>query len=214
MTVLTQQKAPKEPYTSVAYCNWLTTLSQYYYFIPGEVELTDEQMDAQNAAKGEAQEAIEDGDNAKAVECMTKAIAVGGATAMMYGKRADLLLKMKKPKAAILDCDAALKLNPESAKAHKVKGLASRYLHNWADAHTHISKAMAIDFDDSLEDAQKFVDKRWKEIQKVETLKRNRAELLKERQQKKLRKQRMKEIEKAKAAQAKRDAEAGMGEYL
>lgn len=147
---------------------------------------------------------------------MTKAIAVGGATAMMYSKRADLLLKEKKPKAAILDAEAALKLNPESAKAHKVKGLASRYLHRWADAHKHIAEAMAIDYDDSLEDAQAFVKTRWVEMQKVETAKRNRADEMKVKNQKKLRKQRKEEHEKAKAEQAKRDAEreAEMGEFL
>ena len=46
----------------------------------------------------------------------------------MYAKRADSYLKMKKPNAAIRDCDKQLALNPDSAKALRVRGPAYRYL--------------------------------------------------------------------------------------
>jgi len=138
----------------------------------GEIELTDEQMDKQGDLKQQAQEAIEDGDKAKAITLLTEAFAIGNVSAMMYAKRADILLKSKRPVAAIKDADAALAVNPDSAKANKIKGLACRYLHKWDDAHTHISKAQQLDFDDGLEEAQKFVDKRFKELEKVRVAKR------------------------------------------
>lgn len=42
--------------------------------------------------------------------------------------RAECLIKLSKPVAATRDCDAALKLNPDSAKALKVRGMAKRLL--------------------------------------------------------------------------------------
>ena len=45
---------------------------------------------------------------------------------MMYAKRANILLKQKRVKAALRDCDEAIKLNPDSATAHKFRGRANR----------------------------------------------------------------------------------------
>lgn len=47
-------------------------------------------------------------------------------SALLYAKRAECYLKLKKPNAAIRDCDAALGLNPDSAKAFKARGVAHR----------------------------------------------------------------------------------------
>ncbi len=46
----------------------------------------------------------------------TGAIVIGNPSALLYTRRAELLLKLKRPVAAIKDCDAALKLNPDSGK--------------------------------------------------------------------------------------------------
>merc|ERR1719323_418192 len=101
----------------------------------GEVELSDEQFDAQGAAKQAATEAIEDGDLNKALDKYTEAIKIGNATAMMYAKRAEILLKLKRPCACISDCDAALEVNPDSAKAYRTRGKAHRKLGHWEEAH-------------------------------------------------------------------------------
>jgi tetratricopeptide (TPR) repeat protein len=53
---------------------------------------------------------------------------------MNYTKRADLLMKSKKPRAAIADCKAALEINPDSAKAYRISGLAYRRTHQWDEA--------------------------------------------------------------------------------
>lgn len=46
---------------------------------------------------------------------------------MLYAKRASILLKQQRVKAAIRDCDEALKHNPDSATAYKFRGRAHRY---------------------------------------------------------------------------------------
>lgn len=92
---------------------------------------------------------------------------IGNPTAMMFAKRADMLLKSKRPAAAIKDCDAALELNPDSAKALRVRGVAHRKLHNWNEARRDLSEAQKIDYDDGAEDAKVFVTKKWQAYEKV-----------------------------------------------
>lgn len=78
-------------------------------------EATEAEMDAAMAAKAKAQEALEAGDHAGAVTHLTTALAAM-PSALMYARRAEALLKERRPVAAVRDCDAALQLNPDSAK--------------------------------------------------------------------------------------------------
>ena len=96
------------------------------------------------------------------ITLMTEALKIGNCTAMMYTKRADLLLKAKRPTAAIADCAKALELNPDSAKAFRIRGKANRKLQNWDDAHTDLETAQKLDYDDDTEDVRKFVMTKWK----------------------------------------------------
>ena len=68
-------------------------------------------------AKDKANEAKANGNFDLAVEMFTKSMELGSVGAMTLANRADCLLKMKRPLAAIADCDEALKINPDSAKA-------------------------------------------------------------------------------------------------
>ena len=68
-------------------------------------------------AKDKANEAKANGNFDLAVEMCTKSMELGRVGAMTLANRADCLLKMKRPLAAIADCDEALKINPDSAKA-------------------------------------------------------------------------------------------------
>jgi suppressor of tumorigenicity protein 13 len=43
-------------------------------------------------------------------------------SALVFTRRAELSLKLGRPVAAIRDCDEALKLNPDSGKAYRVRG--------------------------------------------------------------------------------------------
>lgn len=66
------------------------------------------------------------GDLDKAVESYTDALLIGNPTALLYTRRADILLKQKRYAAAIRDCDEALKLNPDNARAYRIRGTAHR----------------------------------------------------------------------------------------
>ena len=86
---------------------------------------------------------------AKAVEELTQALLLAPSP-MTYGQRAQLQLKMKRPLAAINDCTVALNINPDSAKALKVRGKAYRFVGKWKESMADLSKAMSIDFDPAV----------------------------------------------------------------
>lgn len=142
----------------------------------GEKELTDDQMDAQGAAKQAAVEALEDGKLEEALAKYTEAIKVGNATAMMYAKRAELLLKLKRPNACINDCSAAIKVNPDSGKAYRIRGKAHRLLGHWEEAQLDLATGQKLDYDDNTADVQKFVAERFKRINERKTRQRLRDE--------------------------------------
>ena len=85
-------------------------------------------------AKSAAAEAKSAGNNDLAIEMFTKAMELGGASALTLANRfidsgvnelvvyltnyrAQCLLAVRRPLAALSDCNEALKLNPDSAKA-------------------------------------------------------------------------------------------------
>jgi suppressor of tumorigenicity protein 13 len=123
-------------------------------------ELTEDEEDRQNSLKGAAAELLEDGDKAGALAKLTEAIMVGNPNAMVLAKRGELLLKMKKPKAAILDAVAALSKNPDSVKAYRIRGKAYRLLSKWSEAVEDFAQCQAIDFDDDVADVHKYCTKR------------------------------------------------------
>lgn len=83
--------------------------------------------------------------------------ATGSISASSLAKRAECLLKMKRPAAASRDCDAALKVNPDSVKALKTRGRAGRLLGKFVDANLDLAAAQNIDYDPELEELCAFV---------------------------------------------------------
>jgi len=92
------------------------------------LEVTEEMMDNANVMKSEAMQAQRDGNLQGAVEKFTQAIKTNPRSGILYGTRAQALLDLKKPNAAIRDCDIAISKNPDSAKAYKVRAKAHRAL--------------------------------------------------------------------------------------
>ena len=129
-----------------------------------KLELSEAEQDRVNALKAEAQDAIDDGNREKALSLLSEAIVIGAVTAMLMTKRADLLLKLQRPRAAIKDCEVALSLNPDSGKAFRIRGLAYRYLHQWEKAHSDLAAAQRIDFDDATEEVHKLVDEKYRKM--------------------------------------------------
>eukprot|EP01051_Picozoa_sp_SAG22_P018409 SAG22_NODE_3092_length_1947_cov_1.851190_1_plen_480_part_10 len=114
-------------------------------------EWTEENGDKAMAAKQAASEAMQSKDFAAAAEQWGIAIALSPSP-ITFAKRADCFIKMGKPVAAVRDCDAALVLNPDSAKASKVRGMAKRLLGEYEEALANLSKGQSIDYDDTAQE--------------------------------------------------------------
>lgn len=68
-------------------------------------------------AKDAANEAKSSGNYDFAIENYTKAMELGSISAIVLANRAECLLKVRRPLAAVSDCNEAIKINPDSAKA-------------------------------------------------------------------------------------------------
>jgi len=144
---------------------------------PADVEeLTDEQQDKQNALKQEGSDALEDGKQEVALEKFTAAIEIGCASALMYSRRAQLLMQMDRPRAAINDCSAALTANPDSAKAFKIRAKGYVKLERLEEAHSDFQTALKIDYDEQTYEDSLEVAAKVKEIQAAAVANRNKAE--------------------------------------
>lgn len=141
-----------------------------------------------------------EGDYAKALELYNQAVVAAPPSALLYANRAMILEKLGHYQEAVLDCTWALELNPDSAKALKVRGkLRYKYLKDWHGALEDLNQAQAIDFDpDVVEILKELTQLRVEEEQK-QAQERN-AELEKK-------KKKAEEIKRAKQ-EAQREAEA------
>jgi tetratricopeptide (TPR) repeat protein len=78
-------------------------------------------------------------------------------SALTYAKRAECFLKLRQLNAAIMDANAALALNPDSAKGFKARGTAQRLLGNWEAAAKDLGQGLNIDFDEASDATLKVV---------------------------------------------------------
>lgn len=143
-------------------------------------ELSEEQQDKQNACKQQAADAEEDGKLEVALEKLGEAISIGCASALMYSRRAGLLLKLDRPRAAINDCTAALAVNPDSAKACKIRAKAYKKLSMFEEAHADFQTALKIDYDEQTYEDSLDVEAKAKELKAAAVKKRNEDERLEE----------------------------------
>merc|ERR1711865_456331 len=131
---------------------------------PNVAELTDEQVDKQNALKQEGVDFAEDGKLDEALAKFSDAIAIGCASALLYSRRAAVLVQLGRPRAVINDCTAALAVNPDSAKEYKMRARANVKLEQWEQANLDFQTGLNIDFDDDTEEAAKVAAQKSKEI--------------------------------------------------
>jgi len=123
-------------------------------------EVTDDDLTAAGEAKMKAMQAQNEGKFDEALKLFTESIEKNPTSSLTYGSRAALLLKMKRPNAAIRDCNRALQMNPDSAKALKVRGKAYRYIGEYEKAKKDLQAGNKIDFDDDSFAMQKFLEDR------------------------------------------------------
>lgn len=126
----------------------------------GVDELTDDMQDKQNGLKSQAADLMEDGKLDEALKKLTEAIEVGCASAMLLARRAQVLMQLDRPRAAANDCIAALAVNPDSAKAMKIRARAYLKLEMFEEAHADFQTALKIDFDDQTYEDSKDVEAR------------------------------------------------------
>jgi suppressor of tumorigenicity protein 13 len=96
----------------------------------------------------------------------TLAIQAAPPSALLYANRATVLLELQQFKAAERDCNEALKENPDSAKALRVRGLARKELGLWEQSRHDLSESQMIDFDQDTVEALKEVSHKVQEMEK------------------------------------------------
>ncbi|XP_043697739.1 FAM10 family protein At4g22670-like [Telopea speciosissima] len=170
-------------------------------------EVTDENRDASQAAKALAMEAISEGKLEEAIGHLTEAILLNPTSAIMYGTRATVFIKMKKPNAAIRDANAALEINPDSAKGYKTRGIARAMLGQWEEAVKDLHLASKLDFDEEISAVLKKVEPN---VHKIEEHHRKYERLRKEKEEKRIERERQRRKAEAQAAyeKAKREEQS------
>jgi suppressor of tumorigenicity protein 13 len=128
------------------------------------LEVTDEMMDKANEKRTEAQAKLSEGDFESAVASFTEAIKLNPKSALFYARRASCFVKMKKPCAAIRDCDKAISLNPDSAQPYKWRGFANKMLGRWEEAFNDLQLSLKLDYTDDAYEAMKEVEPKHKRI--------------------------------------------------
>ncbi|KAL0318647.1 UNVERIFIED_CONTAM: TPR repeat-containing thioredoxin TDX [Sesamum angustifolium] len=114
------------------------------------IEVTEENQETAQLSKAKAMDAMADGKLDEAIDLLTEAILLNPKSAILYANRASVFLKLKKPNAAILDADAALQINPDSAKGYKARGMARAMLGLWEEAASDLHVASKLDFDEEI----------------------------------------------------------------
>mmetsp|Transcript_15119 Transcript_15119/g.34619 ORF Transcript_15119/g.34619 Transcript_15119/m.34619 type:complete len:374 (+) Transcript_15119:157-1278(+) len=128
-----------------------------------------EDYEKQSDCKASATEAKNSGNLDEALKCYNEAVLAAPPSALLYANRSIVLEKLGHYKAAEVDCEMALKQNPDSAKALKTRGKL-RYMHldDWEGALRDLSQAQSLDFDPEIADILKELTKRRIEKEKEE----------------------------------------------
>jgi suppressor of tumorigenicity protein 13 len=125
------------------------------------------------------------------------------AKAVFFASRAEAFFKQKKPNAAIKDATRALELNPDQAKAYKVRGKAKRFLGQYQEGIQDLHTGQKLDWDEDTQAVIEGIKAR------VEVLTQRKREAERKRQEKELaeRKRRVEAQRKAQEEARKRQAE-------
>ncbi|ONK61313.1 uncharacterized protein A4U43_C08F28420 [Asparagus officinalis] len=168
------------------------------------IEVSEESRDAAQVLKAKAMDAISEGKLEEAIEHLTEAILLNPTSAILYGNRAGIFIKLNKPNAAIRDADAALKINSDSAKGYKARGMAKAMLGQWEEAARDLHMASKLDHDDEIHSVLKKVTSN---VHKIEEHRKKYERLRKERETRRIGRERQRQHAKAEDPESK-DAES------
>jgi len=132
-------------------------------------EPTDEQMEAAMEAKSAASAAMGEGNFEEAIKHFTVVLQTMHS-ALVLANRATAYLKMKKPRAALADCVAAIAQNPDSAKSYKVAGKALCLMGEFEEAFKKLCVGNGIDGDDSSIELHRQLRLRQERVKKNEAI--------------------------------------------
>ncbi|XP_077236060.1 tetraticopeptide domain-containing thioredoxin [Tasmannia lanceolata] len=164
------------------------------------VEVTEESRDAAQMSKAKAMDAISEGKLDEAIEHLTVAIVFNSTSAIPYANRASVFVKMNKPNAAIRDADAAIQINPDSAKGYKARGMARALMGQWEEAANDLHIASKLDYDEEIGSVLKKVEPN---AHKIEEHRRKYERLRKQRELRKAERTRQRRRAEAQAAYEK-----------
>lgn len=128
------------------------------------VEVSEENMEQSSEKRGQAMEAQSEGKLDEALKLWTEAIELNPTSAVLFAKRAYVLLKLEKPNAAMRDANKALELNPDQPLAYKIRGRAHRLLGHWEEAAQDLATACRLDYTDEANEWLKEVTPNAKKI--------------------------------------------------
>lgn len=111
------------------------------------IKLTREMMDQADEKKEEAFDVLEKGDLQSSLELFTEAIKLNPQSSVMYVNRARVFVKLKKPTAAIRDCNKASEIDSKSVLPYKWRGKAYFLLGKWNKAAEDFTRACQLNSD-------------------------------------------------------------------
>lgn len=125
-------------------------------------------FDKAMAAKEAAVDCMEQGNFEGALAKYLEALQ-GERQPMLLANVANCYVKLKQPSNAFLFLDAALEMNPDSAKAHKIYSQAAKSIGKWETALNHAQLALKIDFDEATYELEKAVNSKFAEIKALKS---------------------------------------------
>lgn len=126
-----------------------------------------EDFETASNLKQEAAVLLSDGNVEGALEKYTAAVLAAPPSALLYANRATVLFKLQRYRAAERDCNEALKENPDSAKALRIRGKTRKELGMWDEALHDLSASQQIDYDEDTVADLNFLTEKHLEHEKV-----------------------------------------------
>uniref|UniRef100_A0A8C4JND2 F10A1 protein n=1 Tax=Dromaius novaehollandiae TaxID=8790 RepID=A0A8C4JND2_DRONO len=124
------------------------------------LKVTSDMMKQADEKKEEAFDAVGRGEFQRAIQLFTDAIKLNPRLSTLYANRASVFVRLRKPNAAIRDCDKATKINPDSAQPYKWRGKAYWLMGQWQQAAKDLALACQLDYDEDTNETLKEVQRR------------------------------------------------------